>query len=234
MTFIRYLGAAALTVVLAAGVAEGQHCLGVASGPVTSGAARATAWTGEHRYSRRSGVAVAGAWKRLVGSVSFAGIHDKEFDASIHDVGLALVADIPDAEGGLWICPAVGYNRVLGPRQFTHPDESRSATELSAGLGFALPVDAGPVTLVPSLWGRYVNVNELWTFELSDRRRRGSRIEIGVGAQTLFRQGGVVSLLLEMPYANPGDRTFPFWRRRNEIAWTLLLSQEIRFARKKN
>jgi hypothetical protein len=209
---------------------QAQHCLGVGSAPVARGFARASAWTGEHRYARRSGAALAAPYWRLVGSLTFERIYDQEFAASINNIGAALVLDVPaDATEGLWFCPAISINRVLGPTDFTANDESRTATDLSAGLGAALAIDASDhVRVIPSLSARYIATSERWTdsFEPT-RRRRGSFTEIGAGFQFIFDGDVALAGLVQVPLVEENERSFPFWRAPGEVAWQLALSFQL-------
>ncbi|MEX2182418.1 MAG: hypothetical protein WD771_10275 [Gemmatimonadaceae bacterium] len=146
-------------------------------------------------------------------------------------VGLGLVADVPaDSAEGLWFCPALRVDFVLGPDRFAIVGGSRDATDISVGLGVALPIAVpGRVRIIPSLGVRHITTSERWTFEDRARRRRGSFIEIGTGVQILFGEGFAIAALVQVPFPDPDELTFPFWRARGETAWQLALSHQLAF-----
>lgn len=207
-----------------------QHCLGIGSAPVASGFARASAWAGEHQYARRNGVGLAVPLKRLVGSLSYERIYDQEFAATVNNVGVALVADVPvHRSNRLWICPALGVESVLGPKDFTAVDDTRSATDVAAGLGVAVAIDATEhVRVVPSVSALRIGTWEKWTnFFEPDRRRRGAFTEIHAGVQFILNGDAALALLAQVPIVEADERTFPFWRSRDEIAWQVIFSFQI-------
>lgn len=212
----------------ASGHLEAQHCLGFVGGPVSAGSARGSAWTGEYRYARRTGVALASRYGKFVGAVGAEHIYDQELAATIRDFGVSVVADIAaDTTEGLWICPALQVNLVLGPEQFTMWSESRLAAELSTGLGIALPVRVSDrLQVLPQVSGRLVSVMERWRREDQEATRSGRRFEIGTGVHLILDGNLALTMLAQFPSAGSQDRSFPFWRRRGEFAWQLALSYE--------
>ena len=96
-------------------------------------------------------VTARAATRYVIGGVHLDRIDDETNQWSTESVGLSLTGQIPlDAFRGVWICPMYrvdyrGYpNRefeyLIGPYAIRYVHENRISTDVSYGLGFALPI----------------------------------------------------------------------------------------------
>jgi hypothetical protein len=96
-------------------------------------------------------VTARAATRYVIGGVHLDRIHEQTNQWSTESVGFSLTGQIPlDAFRGVWICPMYrvdyrGYpdretEYLIGPVTIRYAHESRYSTDVSYGLGFALPI----------------------------------------------------------------------------------------------